>query len=112
MSSAPYEFDGLLLSRVRLGVIAMLIQCRSATFPELKDALAVTQGNLGNHLDKLERAGYVTVTKDFVRRRPRTTVRITPRGRVALRRHVSKLADVAFSPPAQNRSRSRVPKKV
>ncbi len=86
------EFDPLFLSQVRLGIVAVLLQRGAATFPELKDLLGVTQGNLGIHLRKLEEGGYVAVEKEFVDRRPRTTARLTRAGRDAFRRHVERLS--------------------
>ena len=66
-------FDPLLLSQVRLGIVAVLVERDACTFPELKTLLGVTQGNLGIHLRKLEDGGYVAVEKEFVERKPRTT---------------------------------------
>ena len=91
MASSPGEFDEVLLSRARLGIVAALLARREATFPELKDLLGLTQGNLGAHLRTLEDAGYVEVEKGFEGRKPRTTCRITPKGRRALERHVAAL---------------------
>jgi len=88
-------FDPVLLSQARLGIITVLMTRPAATFPELKDLLGLTQGNLGVHLQKLEEAGYVAVRKEFVKRKPRTTARITPRGRTAFLAHVDELARVA-----------------
>lgn len=89
------EFDPLLLSQVRLATVTVLIQRGTATFPELKALLDVTQGNLGMHLRKLEEAGYVEVVKAFVDRKPSTTVRLTDAGRAAFTRHVERLAAIA-----------------
>lgn len=88
-------FDPLLLSQVRLGVVAVLIERGAATFPDLKDLLGVTQGNLGVHLRKLEDGGYVTIEKDFVDRKPRTTARLTAAGRTAFLSHVARLEAIA-----------------
>jgi DNA-binding MarR family transcriptional regulator len=84
-------FDALLLSQVRLGIVTVLLARAEATFPELKDILGLTQGNLGIHLRKLEDGGYVEVRKEFVDRRPRTTARLTTAGRRALLAHVAQL---------------------
>lgn len=90
-----HDFDPVLLSRARLGVVTVLLTRASATFPDLKDLLGLTQGNLGVHLRKLEEAGYVSVKKAFVQRKPRTTVRLTAKGRRAFLAHVEKLEDIA-----------------
>lgn len=90
-----YSFDALLLSQARLGILTVLMTRKEATFTDLRDLLDLTQGNLGIHLRKLEDGGYVAVRKEFVRRKPRTTARITDRGRKAFLAHVEKLAGAA-----------------
>jgi DNA-binding MarR family transcriptional regulator len=90
-----HKFDPVLLSQARLGIVTVLVTRTEATFSDLKALLALTQGNLGIHLGKLEEAGYVAVTKEFVKRKPRTTVRITAAGRAAFLSHVDRLAAVA-----------------
>jgi DNA-binding MarR family transcriptional regulator len=89
------DFDGVLLSQARLGVVAALMARRRATFSELKELLELTQGNLGIHLRKLEDAGYVQVTKAFQDRKPRTTASLTAKGRAAFHRHVEQLRRIA-----------------
>jgi DNA-binding MarR family transcriptional regulator len=89
------EFDALLLSQVRLGIVSVLLARSEATFPELKDLLGLTQGNLGVHLAKLEEGGYVAIEKVFHDRKPRTTCRLTPKGRKAFLRHVESLKEIA-----------------
>ena len=93
MSTAS-SFDPVLLSQARLGIITVLMTRASGTFSELKEALSMTQGNLGIHLQKLEEAGYVSVKKQFVKRKPKTTARITAKGRKAFLKHVEALERV------------------
>lgn len=88
-------FDPLLLSEVRLGVISVLMSRKVATFSDLKELLALTQGNLGIHLQKLEDAGYVLLKKEFVGRRPQTSARISAKGRKAFLAHVEVLRRIA-----------------
>jgi len=49
----------------------------------LREAVGATDGNLSAHLRKLEDAGYVSVTKSFVGRKPQTRVALSHRGRQA-----------------------------
>ena len=91
MDPSPSDFDPVLLSQARLGVVAVLLARPEVTFPDLKSLLGLTQGNLGAHLRSLEEAGYVEVEKAFVDRKPRTTCRLTARGRRAFERHVAVL---------------------
>jgi DNA-binding MarR family transcriptional regulator len=81
----------LLLSKVRLGVVAQLLNFDWVAFSELARGLAVSNGNLGAHLSKLVEAGYVDEEKSFVNRRPLTRYRLTKRGREAFAAHVSAL---------------------
>ncbi len=90
-----HDFDPVLLSRARLGIVTVLMTRRDATFPDLKGLLGLTQGNLGVHLRKLEDEGYVKVKKDFVKRKPRTTARLTAKGKKAFLAHVKQLERIA-----------------
>ena len=88
-------FDTMLLSQARLGIVSVLVSRKDATFTDLKTLLTLTQGNLTIHLQKLEEAGYVTVKKEFVGRKPRTTCKITAKGRKAFLQHLEKLQSIA-----------------
>lgn len=83
--------DDILLSKVRLGVVAELLSFDWVAFSELARSLDVSNGNLGAHLAKLMDAGYVEEEKSFVNRRPLTRYRLTKRGRDSFATHVSQL---------------------
>jgi len=83
--------DEMLSSRVRLAIVAFLAGAGEAEFAVVRDATRTTDGNAGAHLRKLEEAGYLTVTKRFVARKPQTLLRLTDRGREALLSHVAHL---------------------
>jgi DNA-binding MarR family transcriptional regulator len=80
--------DDLLLSKIRLGVIAELLDAEWIAFSDLQQATQTTNGNLGAHLAKLVDAGYVAEEKVFVARRPQTRYRLTKTGRAAFVEHV------------------------
>ena len=80
--------DRLIHERVRLGIISALAASGTMTFVQLKAALKTTDGNLSVHARKLEEAGYVSCTKSFDGRVPRTEFRLTPAGRQALHRYL------------------------
>jgi DNA-binding MarR family transcriptional regulator len=75
--------DDVIHGRIRLGAVAYLSTVDSALFPELRDKVGATDGNLSTHLKKLEEAGYVSVDKSFVDRKPRTRIALTDAGRAA-----------------------------
>lgn len=83
------KLDDLIHHRLRLGVVSALAAADTISFNELKALLRTTDGNLSVHARKLEDAGYVTCTKTFESRRPRTEYRLAPRGRRALERYLS-----------------------
>ena len=91
--------DELLLSRVRLAVIAELVPVEWATFSDLQRSVKATNGNLSAHLGKLVAGGYVIERKRFVRRRPQTRYRLTQVGRAALVQHVEHLQALVTSKP-------------
>jgi len=75
--------DDVIHGRLRLGVMAYLAKADAADFTELKTALNATQGNLSIQLRKLEDAGYITIDKSFVARKPLTRASLTRAGRKA-----------------------------
>ncbi len=93
--------DEIIHQTLRLKIMASLYAQRDAEpveFTRLKALLRATDGNLGSHLATLEKAGYVTIEKDFVGKRPRTRVGISPAGAAAFRRHTAFLRDVLDTP--------------
>lgn len=83
--------DELLLSKIRLAVIAELLASQWIAFSELQRAVQTTNGNLGAHLGKLVDAGYVSEEKVFVDRRPQSRYRLTKPGRAAFAAHVREM---------------------
>ncbi len=83
------SLDNLIHHPIRLGIVSALAAVESLTFNEIKALLETTDGNLSVHARKLEEADYVTCTKTFDGRRPRTEYRLTPVGRRELTRYLS-----------------------
>jgi DNA-binding transcriptional ArsR family regulator len=82
--TAPLALDKVIHERMRLAIVSTLAVHAELTFNELKSMLETSDGNLSVHARKLEEAGYVTCTKGFEGRVPRTAYRITSEGRRAL----------------------------
>jgi DNA-binding HxlR family transcriptional regulator len=80
--------DRLIHERLRLGIVSALAVNEALTFNELKRLMQTTDGNLSVHARKLEDAGYVTCTKSFEGRMPKTEYRLTSPGRRALERYL------------------------
>src|SRR5437899_6905800 len=86
--AAPADLDRLIHEHVRLGIVSALAVNESLTFNELKALLKASDGNLSVHARKLEEAEYVTCTKSFAGRVPKTQYRLTAVGRRALQRYL------------------------
>lgn len=81
------EIDRLIHEPSRLVLVAELYVVDEADFAHLATRTGFTSGNISSHMSKLADAKYVEITKSFVGKRPRTTYRLTDRGRTAFEEH-------------------------
>ncbi len=91
------ELNETIHQPVRLRIMAALVALETGNevdFTYLRDLLEVTDGNLGAHLRKLEEAGYISVNKTFIDRKPRTFVAATIEGRKVFQEHVAALESI------------------
>lgn len=75
------NLDRLLENKSRLGIMSILMVNDSVSFGELKELLALSDGNLAAHLKALENENYIFPTKQFIGRKPNTTVSATDKGK-------------------------------
>ncbi|GHT77181.1 transcriptional regulator [Bacteroidia bacterium] len=85
------ELNPLLHSQLRLAIMSLLISVEEADFVYLKDETGATSGNLSVQIEKLSEAGYISVTKTFKGKMPRTICRIAPKGVTAFDEYVKAL---------------------
>jgi len=85
------NINKLLESRVRLGIMSILLVNESADFNSLKEMLEVTDGNLASHLAVLENNKYIKVNKKFIGKKPNTTYSVTQAGKKAFAEHLDAL---------------------
>ncbi|KQB40159.1 Transcriptional regulator [Flavobacterium daejeonense] len=78
-------------SRVRLGIMSILMVNDWVDFTEMKSLLNITDGNLASHSTALEKALYIEVKKEFVGKKPKTSYRVTQKGREAFKAHLDSL---------------------
>ncbi len=81
------DVDRLIHEPSRLMIMAQLYVVQSADFTFLQHQTGMTPGNLSAHLSKLEDAGYVEVTKEFLDRMPHTALKLTRKGREAFKEY-------------------------
>src|SRR6187455_3620223 len=78
-------------SRIRLGIMSALMVNSEVNFNDLKELIAVTDGNLASHLKTLEENQYIKVSKGFVGRKTNTTYSVTKAGEKAFKVHLDAL---------------------
>ena len=86
--------DKIIHEPARLMVLAYLYVLESADFTFLMRETGLTRGNLSSHMSKLENAGYVAVTKEFMNKMPRTLFTLTKEGRAAFRSYKKAMQQV------------------
>jgi len=92
--NADLEIDRVIHEPSRLKIMAQLYVVESADYTFLMKQLGFTWGNLSSHLTRLEKEGYVLVEKEFVDKKPRTTLCLTDAGRKAFNRYRAIMKDV------------------
>ena len=80
---------------VRFSMVAALAAADQLDFKDLRDAVQVTDSALSKQIGTLEAAGFLTVSKGFVGKRPRTSLKLTPEGRAAWTAHLDVLREIA-----------------
>ena len=78
-------------SKIRLGIMSVLMANESVDFTTLKSLLELTDGNLASHARSLEELGYIRCEKKFIGRKPNTSYFITEEGRAAFAAHIQAL---------------------
>lgn len=85
------ELNKAFESRVRLGIMSILMVNDFVDFGTLKEQLQITDGNMASHLSALEKLQYIDVKKQFIGKRPNTSYAATPAGKKAFIEHLSGL---------------------
>lgn len=97
-TEAPFAFEGLdrvMHEKARLGVLSSLIaHPKGLAFGDLKALCGLTDGNLSRHLQTLQEAGLIEITKSFENNRPQTTVKLTKSGRKRFLEYLALLEQV------------------
>lgn len=86
-------------SKVRLGIMSILMVNESVDFSTLKSLLNLTDGNLASHTRSLEDLGYIQCEKRFIGRKPNTTFSVTREGSEAFKTHLRALEEFLKSTP-------------
>ena len=91
MKTVIEELNKAFESRIRLGIMSVLVVNESADFNTLKEQLKITDGNLSSHITALEKFQYIKIKKQFIGKKPNTTYLITASGKKAFAAHIDAL---------------------
>ena len=94
------DLDKLVHEPARLAVMSLLYVVESADFTFVMNQTGLTWGNISTHLTKLQEAGYIEVEKSFKGKRPKTSLRLSPKGRKVFQEYVHKMKKVLADLPA------------
>jgi DNA-binding MarR family transcriptional regulator len=94
------QVDRLIHEPARYNIVALLYVVERAEYLFVLNQTGLTSGNLTAHLAKLENAGYLAIQKKFVRRKPKTFLRLTTQGRKAFENYRSRMQELFSAPPA------------
>jgi DNA-binding PadR family transcriptional regulator len=78
-------------SRIRLGIMSVLMVNESIDFLTLKEILDASDGNIASHISALEKSGYILIEKKFIGKKTNTSYRITEQGKSAFNEHLNAL---------------------
>jgi len=81
-------------SRVRLGIMSVLMVHESVDYNSLKELLELTDGNLASHIKALEKLEYLNVSKRFVGKKPNTSYQVSHLGRMEFEKHLENLEKI------------------
>ncbi len=95
MNPEPFlQLDRVIHEKGRLAIMSMLAASVELSFTELRDGLAMTDGNLTTHIKALQQEGYVSVAKSYQNNRPLTTCSLTAAGRKAFASYINLLEQI------------------
>ena len=95
MNPEPFlQLDRVIHEKGRLAIMSLLAATPELSFTEIRDTLAMTDGNLTTHIRTLQEAGYVSVAKSYQNNRPLTTCTLTTAGRKAFTAYINLLEKI------------------
>jgi DNA-binding MarR family transcriptional regulator len=100
MTHPRHRLDAVIHNPTRFSIMAALLPADRVEFRFIRDTVEITDSVLSQHVTALEQAGYVTITKGQVGRRPRTWLSATAAGRTAFGAHLAVLNELATWQPA------------
>jgi DNA-binding MarR family transcriptional regulator len=87
------SIDKIIHEPARLNILAHLYVLESADFLFMMRRTGLTFGNLSAHMTKLEAAGYITIIKEFIGKKPHTMLQLTNKGKQAFNQYTKQMKE-------------------
>ena len=94
MKSVIGDLNKAFESRLRLGIMSILMVNDQADFITIKEQLHATDGNIASHINALEKLNYVEIKKQFIGKKPNTSYKVTRQGKKAFSDHLDALENL------------------
>lgn len=88
------DINKIIHEPARLLIMSHLYVVESADFTYMRLQTNLTWGNLSSHVSKLEEAGYIEIEKEFIKKKPRTMLSLTPKGRRAFEEYRNQMKEL------------------
>jgi DNA-binding MarR family transcriptional regulator len=88
------QIDRVIHEKGRMAIMSLLAASPELSFIEMRETLAMTDGNLTSHIRTLQEAGYVSIAKTYQNNRPLTTCSLTVAGRKAFATYIDLLDQI------------------
>lgn len=88
------DFNKAFESKVRLGIMSVLMVNDTVDFNRLKELLHLSDGNLASHIKSLEELNFIKISKKFVGKKPNTTYSASKEGSKAFHAHLKSLENL------------------
>lgn len=91
MKDLIFQINQEFESRIRIGIMSILMVNDKVDYITLKETLAISDGNLASHIKGLEKAQYITIKKQFIGKKPNTVYSASAKGKKAFKDHLDVL---------------------
>ncbi len=94
MKKDTTKLDEVIHQPVRTRIIAYLISTGECDYTSLRDSLELSDGHMSTHMKVLTKKEYVEMHKEFVNNKPKTTYKLTKKGKACFKEYVEVLQNI------------------
>lgn len=91
------KLDEIIHQPIRTKILALLINSGETDYTTIKKTLNLSDGHMTTHMRVLLSNEYVNMKKEFVRNKPKTSYKITSKGKKSFREYIGTLKSIIES---------------